>query len=141
MAFVSNSDFAPYIRTANLNRMIEEEQGTVDDAVATAISVIRDALIARYKVDDIFNAEGEARNKQILRWVIVLALYYLYERLPSNVMPERTRLNYEEVMGFLKDIEDGKKPMDLHQKTDSETGKKLTKFRFGSALPPRTHEY
>lgn len=139
--FVTEEDYLPYIKDSNLQRMIEADDTIRLDAEATAEAVIRDALAARYDADAVFAAAGNDRSRQIVRWVVVLALYYMYERLPANVMPARVKDNYQEVMGFLKDLEDGKKPMVLPQKNDDDTGLPITKFRGGSVLPKRTHDY
>lgn len=140
MSFITDEDYKPYIKDGNLSRLIEGDTAIQAEAESTAISVVWDSLFSRYDVSAIFTAIGDSRNKQIVRWCVVLTLYYLYERLPANIMPERVQENYREVMGFLKDIEDGKKPMDIPQKTDSETGQVITKFRYGGRTP-RTHDY
>jgi phage gp36-like protein len=140
MSFITTDDYKATIKDGNLSRMIEGDNTVLEEAQATAVAVIRDALFSRYDVNVVFGAQGDSRNKQVVRWAVVLTLYYLYERLPANIMPERVRDNYTEVMGFLKEIEDGKKPIDLPQKTNSETGEVVTKFRYG-INPPRTHNY
>lgn len=139
--FITDADFLPFIKEQNLTRLIEGDTLTLDDAVATATATVRDSLSSYYDVDAIFGSTGDARPKQVVRWVVVLALYYLYERLPAAMMPQRARDNYQEVGAWLKDIEDGKKPVELPLKAKPDgSGKPVTKFRFGSALPKRTHE-
>lgn len=140
MSFITDEDYKPYIKDGNLTRLLDGDATAQQEAESTAISVVWDSLFSRYDTSAIFSAIGDSRNKQIVRWCVVLTLYYLYERLPANIMPERVRDNYNEVMGFLKDIEDGKKPMDIPQKTNSETGQVITKFRYGGRTP-RTHDY
>ena len=141
MSFISAADYKAQIKDANLTRMIEGDEAILSEAEATAQAVVKDSLFSRYDTDAIFAAIGDNRNRQIVRWCCVLTLYYLYERLPANIMPERVRDNYTEVMGFLKEIEDGKKPMNIPQKTNSETGATITKFRYGGSPNPRTHTY
>lgn len=138
--FITEDDYKPYIKEGNLSRMIESDQTVLTEAQDTAMAVVKDALFSRYDTNVIFAAEGASRNRQLVRWCVVLTLYYLYERLPANIMPERVRDNYSEVMGFLKEVEDGKKPLDLPQRTNAETGLPITKFRF-VINPPRTHNY
>lgn len=139
--FIQDDDYLPYIKDTNLTRMIEADPVVREEAEDTAIAVVKDALHPYYDTAAIFEAQGTSRSKQIVRWVVVLALYYMYERLPANVMPARVRDNYQEVMGFLKDIEDAKKPMMLPRRTDADTGLNITKFRAGSVLPKRTHDF
>lgn len=139
-AFITAADYKPYIRDTNLSRLIEDDTAILDDAESIAIATVRDALAPEYDVDDIFALTGTDRPKQVVRWCVVLSLYYLYERLPATLMPERVRDNYQEVGAWLKDIEDAKKPVNLPRKTKADgSGNPITKFRSGSALPPRSH--
>lgn len=141
--FITANDYAPYIKESNLQRMIGDDIDTsvaLGEAQATALAIVKNSLFSRYDTNVIFAQEGDARNKVIVRYVVVLTLYYLYERLPANIMPERVQNNYTEVMDALREIEDGKKPIDLPQRTNEETGLPVTKFRF-SLNPPRTHNY
>lgn len=143
MAFIEQSDYKPYIKDQNLTRLLDADTTILAQAEDVALAQVRDALSSTYEVDVILATEGDARPKQVVLWVIRLVLYQLYERLPTSIMPDRVRDNYNEVMGWLKDIEDGKKPTTLLRKThvnaDGETVA-TTKFRFGSALAPRSHQ-
>lgn len=142
MAFITAEDYKTAIKDTNLSRMIETDESVRQDAEATAIATIRDSLFSRYNTEAIFGATGDERAKQVVRWVIVLSLYYLYERLPQSMMPDRIKNNYDQVLGWLVDIEDGKKTVDLPRRTQADadgTQKPITKFRHGSSLPPRSH--
>lgn len=138
--FITDDDYLPYIKDTNLTRMIEADPAVRETAEDTALAVVRDSLHALYDTAAIFGATGNDRNRQLVRWVIALALYYMYERLPANIMPARVRDNYQEVMAFLKDIEDGKKPMVLPRRKDN-LNQPITKFRFGFKVPPRGQDY
>ena len=138
--FITDDDYLPYIKDTNLTRMIEADPVVRETAEDTALAVVRDSLHQLYDVDAVLGATGNDRNRQVVRWVIVLALYYMYERLPANIMPARVRDNYQEVMAFLKDVEDGKKPMTLPRRS-TPAGQTMTKFRYGSKVPPRGQEY
>lgn len=141
--FITAEDYKPLIRDQNLQRLIEADDTVLAIAEDTAIAQVRDSLSGLYDADAIFNTTGAARPKQVVLWVLRLVLYQLYERLPATMMPERVRDNYQEVNAWLKDIEDGKKPTTLPRRMHTDdTGNSITntKFRYGSALPPRTHE-
>lgn len=142
MAFITADDYKAAIKETNLTRMLDNDTAAREDAEATAIATIRDSLFSRYDTDVIFGSEGDDRPKQVVRWVIVLSLYYLYERLPQTMMPDRIKNNYEQLLGWLVDIEDGKKALDLPRRTQADadgTQVPITKFRHGSSLPPRSH--
>lgn len=140
--FITSADYIPFIKDRNLTMLLDGDTIALDDAESTAITTVRDALFQWYDVDAIFALQGDARPKQVVRWVVCLSLYYLYERLPSTVMPQRTKDNYDEVMKWLLDIEDGKKPVDLpHKKEANGSGSVVdkTKFRWGRTGSARSH--
>lgn len=140
--FIAAEDYKPYIKEGNLTRLIEAEEGILEQSEDMAVATVRDALFQYYEVDTIFALTGNDRPKQVVRWIIVLSLYYLYERLPAAMMPQRIKDNYDEVMGWLKDIEDGKKPTNLPHKmqSDGTSVSAVTKFRWATKLKPRTHQ-
>lgn len=137
--FMDNSDYLPFLKDGNLQRMIEADDSILMAAEDMAISTVKDSLFVYYDVDVIFAKTGNDRPKQVVRWIVVIALYYLYERLPATMMPARVKDNYEEVMAWLKDIETARKPVDLPkvQKVDG-TGP-ATKFRWGSVGTQHNH--
>lgn len=142
--YLEASDFSPYIKDRNLTQLLDGESMALDHAQATAVTTIRDALFQWYDVDAIFALTGDARPKQVVRWVACLTLYYLYERLPSAVMPQRIKDNYDEVIKWLTDIEDAKKPVDLPHKLHPDGSGSMvntTKFRWGKAGQTRTHNF
>jgi hypothetical protein len=50
---------------------------------------------------------GAARHQVLLRFAQVLVIYYIYERVPDEMVPGRVVKNYDEVMTMLGKIEDG----------------------------------
>lgn len=108
MAFIEESDYLPYIKDQNLQRLTQTDESILIAAEEVAIAIVRDALSGLYDADAIFATTGDARPKQVVLWVLRIVLYQLYERLPAGLTPERVRDNYMEVMAWLRDIEDGK---------------------------------
>lgn len=139
MTFLEEADFRPYIKDTNLARMIEGDTTIVDTAEDTAIAVVNDYLFKLYDTEVDLGKVGAARPPQLVRWITVVTLYYLYERLPSGIMPQRVGDNYKEVMATLRDISDGKQPTNLTRIVLAD-GEEKTKFRYGAALPPRNHQ-
>jgi len=137
--FITADDYKAYIKDRNLTQLLDGEAVALENAETTAISTVRDALFQLYLVDEIFSTTGTARPAQVVRWVVCLSLYYLYERLPAAVMPQRIKDNYDEVMKWLRDIEDGKKPVDLPHRKKADGTSDKSKFRFGNGSGPRTH--
>lgn len=137
--FMDNADYLPFLRDVNLQRMIEDDDSILMAAEDMAISTVKDSLFTYYDTNAIFGLTGDDRPKQVVRWVVVLTLYYLYERLPAKMMPERINDNYQEVMTWLKDIEDGKKPVNLPKVQKADGSGPATKFRWGSVGAQNKH--
>jgi len=133
MSYIDQSDYLPYIRDKILNQVIESTPAILDDAELTAISVVKDALHANYDVADIFARTGTDRHPQVLRWCMTLVLYYLFERVPEAVTPQRIVNNYEATLETLASIEDAKKSVDLPRLVVDDI--KKTNFRWGSEKP------
>lgn len=139
MAFIERDDYLTKIKDANLTKLVSDS-GSADillNAEDTAIQTIKDALHSRYDVDAIFAKTGAARDKQVIRWVCNLVLYYLYERLPDKLIPDNIIKNYDATVEYLQALEDGKRSSQLDRLNDSDNNK-LTKFRWGSEKK-RTH--
>lgn len=137
MAFIEEADYKVKIREARLMQVIEEDPDLLDVAEETAIQVVRDALHSRYDVAAIFATTAGSRPKQVVRWVMCLAIYYLYERIPDKLTPERVVKNYNDTLTTLNDISDGKLSTELPRLANADSTNP-TKFRWGSQ-PARTH--
>lgn len=129
--FITASDYKMKITDNRLNMIIESDNSLLDDAELTAIAVVKDFLYSRYDVDTIFGTTGAARPRQVVRWCINIALYYIYERIPDKLTPDRIKDNYDYTLSVLLDISDGKKAVDLPHKVDSDSVP-VSKFRWGS---------
>jgi hypothetical protein len=136
--FVNKTDYAAFIKDTRLNQILDAEPYALDEARAIAQSTVNDALYSRYDTAAIFAKVGTARDMQVVRWIITLSLYYLYERLPDKLVPERIIKNYDDTLYILTEIEDGKKSVALPVLLQSDAVTPISKFRFGSN-PKRTH--
>lgn len=109
--FISKADYGYQIREERLNQILEEadveEEDLLDDAELEAISIIKDALAPKYDVELIFSQTGAARHKTILRWAKVLVIYFIYERIPDDMVPERVVKNYNQVLERLEAVAQG----------------------------------
>jgi len=138
--YITQDDYSPYIRDTRLTQLIDSTPGLLDEVEGTAIAVVTDALYSRYDTDTIFAQTGGDRHPQVVRWVLVIALYYLHERLPDRLIPERVVKNYDDVIAYLTDIEDGKKSTNLPLLDPPEGYSNTSKFRWGSSLK-RSHDF
>jgi len=136
MRFIKPEDYNTKIRSKQLDQIIQGNDSIKLDAENVAIATVRDALYPYYDTQQIFIndagiSEEDLRHQQVVRWVMNLIMYYLYERIPDKLVPDRIIKNYDDTMSLLMDISDGKKSVDLPRLTDSE-GSTITKFRWGS---------
>lgn len=132
MAYIKDGDYPAYIRSEKLNQILSPDNPTArEEAELTAIQIVRDALHTRYDTDAIFAKVDAARDKQVVRWVICITLYFLYERIPDLMVPDRVVKNYDDVMATLLSIEDGKASVQLPRLLNEDDRPK-TKFRWGS---------
>jgi phage gp36-like protein len=135
MSYLSNSDFQKSIKDHRLQQIIdsdlEEEVALLAYASDTAESIIRDYLNSRYDVDAIFAKSGNQRDKQVTRWMLMIAIYVIYDRIEDDMVPERVIKNYDDTLKHLVSICDGRVEAVLPRKKDDEDNPK-TKFRWGS---------
>jgi hypothetical protein len=142
MTFLTETDLHVQIKSERLNQLVDEDPSVLDDAEASAIAMVKDALFGRFDTAAIFATTGTARPAQVIRWLRAIMLYDLAGRLPEKMVSQRLVKNYDDTLATLTDIEDGKKNTALPVKKDVDTegGQSAhTKYRFVSN-PIRTHE-
>lgn len=109
--FISKDDYKYQIRTARLDQILEsvdeDEDVMLDSAETEAVGMLRKHLDNRYNMPVELAKAGADRHKVLLRWAKVLVIYYIYERIPDDMVPERVVKNYDDVMKALEKIEDG----------------------------------
>ena len=102
-----------------------------------AYGYISEKLSGRYQIGKELLQEGENRNASMLRWMTVLTVYFLYQSVPDDDIPERVRLNYEDVLKEIDRVASGKDNSTLIPVLD-QSGKPRTSFRWTSS-PRRSH--
>jgi phage gp36-like protein len=146
-SFISKEDYQYQIRTYKLDQILEvgdEDDYTILNAAENeALGMIEKHLADKYDIPTVFAQSGSNRNAVIMRWAKVLVMYYIYERIPDEMVPERIVANYKEVMLQLKRIEDGAAgvpglPPKVVTDGNGETAN-YTRRRFGSNAM-RTHD-
>lgn len=139
-AYISKDDYKYMMRTERLDQILEasdeDEEALLNDVENEALAIIRDHLGKRYNMDIEYGKAGTARNKVVLRWAKVLVIYFIYERVPDEMVPERVVKNYDDTLQLLIKIEEGKKDVDgLTAKTvtdDNGNSTPYTTRRWGS---------
>jgi phage gp36-like protein len=138
MNFLTRDDFDTKLSEDIVSQIIETDDTILDDAELQATAIIEDALSKTYDLDAEFAKTDTDRHKNLLRWMMNLAVYFIYERIPSNQVPDRVVKNYDDTIAEIKGIESGKRNTSLTLKVDETTGKTNSVFRFGSNLK-RSH--
>lgn len=139
--FITKADYLYQIKTYKLDQITEATDSVLDVAEDEAIGVIIEMLDGQFDMNLEFGKSGANRNKALLRWVKCLVIYYIYERIPDAMVPERVIKNYDEAMAAMNELSDGKKNSTLTRKTETAadgTTEAVTKTRWGS-VAARTH--
>ena len=137
MRFLTEQDFSAGVNTQILNQIICGETFRLEDAENIALSHIRSKLGERYNLVRELSLSGEARNRNLIRWTLAIAIYHLYNTVPDLESPERVRQNYSDALKEIAAISSGKEGTDLVKLTET-SGQKKTRFRWGSK-PRRSH--
>jgi hypothetical protein len=137
MTFLTNEDLYTAIDKDVFNMLIEKVPTRLEDSEATARGYISGNLGSRYNLQNEFAKSGGARNATLVRWMIYLTVYYLYNTVQDLDIPERVTKNYDDVRKEIEKIVAGKMATDLTPIT-GEDGKPKTIFHWGSSQK-RTH--
>ena len=132
MIFLTLQDLHVNIRAERLQQVIDEDATILDEAEASAIAIVKDALASRYDVTDIFDPVN--RPPQVVRWVRYLMLYDIGCRLPEKMVSARLVKNYDDTVATLTAIELGEKATTLPVLVVNTEGgaSQKSKFRWGS---------
>ncbi|MCF6185810.1 MAG: hypothetical protein L3J56_14525, partial [Bacteroidales bacterium] len=83
-------------------------------------------------LDAEFAKTGDDRHRNLLRWMLNLTVYFMYERIPDEQVPERIVKNNDDTINEIKLIEQGKRNTSLTKLIREDNQRKETNFRWGS---------
>ncbi len=136
MAYINKADYLYQMRTYRLDQIVEGDDTILDLAEIDAQALISFYLSNYYNMVAEFATSGAARNAIVVRWAKVLVIYYIYERIPDESVPERVVKNYDDVIKMLEMINGADKNVPgLSLKTEvNEDGETevVTRRRWGS---------
>ncbi|MBN1250677.1 MAG: DUF1320 family protein [Bacteroidales bacterium] len=138
MIFLTTNDFLLKLSEDIRNQITDSNPEILDDAERHATAIIQDAFHDKYDLDFEFAKANENRHKNLLRWMLNLTVYFFYERIPDNQVPERVVKNYDDTITEVKLIEQGKRNTSLTKITRKDNQRAETNFRWGSNTK-RTH--
>ena len=122
MAYINKDYFKDKITETELENLIRDDKGTVqdtylDNAIATADEFIDSYLSKRIKVLPL----TEPVPKMVKQCSYFVAMYYLHERIQYVDIPQRIKDNYDVAVNWLKSVADGGVTLPVEE-TDVNTG-------------------
>lgn len=138
MTFLTTDDFLMKMSEDIRNQITDTNNAILDDAEIHATAIIQDAFYDKYDLDAEFAKTGDDRHRNLLRWMLNLTIYFIYERIPDEQVPERIVKNYDDTIAEIKAIEQGKRNTSLTKLIREDNQRKETNFRWGSN-EKRTH--
>lgn len=132
MVFLTKDDFKTKLSADIIAQITDSDDTVLDDAELQAMSIIQEALSATYDLDAEFAKTAGERHKNLMRWMLNLLVYFIYELVPDTQVPERVVKNYDDTIAKIERLEAGKGNTTLPKIVDAETGETNTVFRWGS---------
>jgi phage gp36-like protein len=119
--FIENQE----LETMLDSHVIDEITGDGRNEIVTSVlleatATVKAFLHSRYDVSLIFEAEGEERNYMIVRYVKVIAVWYLLLRCNADTLLSKWEEEYVRVINSLKELMSGKPSPDLPLRTDAD---------------------
>jgi phage gp36-like protein len=138
MAFITTSDLSGSISTSMLNQLISAGANFAN-CLTTAISELA-PLRTNFKIDAELDKSGTNRNDELLRIVVAITTYYLFNTVEDDAIPQRVIDNYTKAIKDIKAIADGKQGTTIERIVD-ENGTSKTSIRVNTKDEPRDVNY
>lgn len=135
--FLTLPDYLVFITQGALQKILRDNETKLIDSERMAYGYVYEKLSASFNLDaEIQKREGN-RNPALVRWMAVLAIYYIYQSVPDNEIPERVRLNYEDAIAEIQRVASGKDNSTLQPVTSADgTVRSRSRFYY---QPRRSH--
>lgn len=129
--YLEMKDYLVFITAAAFQKLVRDNNTKILDSESMAYGYINEKLSSRYNVSKELSSTGSARNSSMVRWMSILSVYFLYQSIPDDEIPERIRTNYEDVLKEIDRVASGKDSCTLSVLVDAD-GKAKTKFKWYS---------
>lgn len=139
MAFLFKADLVRYIDEVQINQLTDSNDTIVSEAIADAEERINEMIGQIVDTVTEFAKVGALRQRSLLKHAINLTIFYLFERLYTDVLPEG-RINGKEMAeAWLDDIAKGNIMVNLAKVNEAkESGWSI---RWGSQLKKGSQNY
>lgn len=119
--YLKANELNTHIYDYQLHQITECDSSITNSAISSAIAEAKSYLSTRYDVDAIFFAEGENRDPLILDFVKTIAVWRVIKLSNPDVIYERYRELYKDVIDYLTKVSKGELNLDL-PRLKSDTG-------------------
>ena len=102
--FINSEDYDASIHREILDSLTRNDDAIIEICEDRAIAEMRGYLSARYDVDAIFSAEGDARNQLVLMMAIDIAVYHIFSIHNPQKMSQIRKDRYERAVEWLKQV-------------------------------------
>lgn len=137
--FLSQSDYMAQIQP-EIKQAVAGDQSIWSASELQAEEEITGYLRNRFKVAEIFNQVGTARNARIVMLMVDVVLYHIHSRVAPRNIPEIREVRYEQAIEWLKAVNKGTIVPDLPMLDDTINGGSLSELKLGSN-PKLNHSY
>lgn len=137
--FLSQSDYMAQIQP-EIKQAVSGDQSIWSASELQAEEEITGYLRNRFKVAEIFNQVGTARNARIVMLMVDVVLYHIHSRIAPRNIPEIREVRYEQAIEWLKAVNKGTIVPDLPMLDDTINGGSLSELKLGSN-PKLNHSY
>ncbi len=131
MQFLTTTDLTGIIGSNTLAQLRGAADANLETAEDLALSEL-DPLRANYDIDAELLKTTTSRNDMLVRMLVHITVYYLYNSVEDVDIPERVDENYRLQLKNIEKIATGKLSSTLDALTDDTTGLTKSNYRFGS---------
>lgn len=131
LKFITEADFKGILGASVLTGLKGTNTENLIESELRSISEL-DPLRAKYDIDGMLAKVGADRHQVMIRILVHITAYYLYNTVPDDEIPDRIVDNWKKELAFIKDLASGKASSTLDVLIDETTGEKVTTFRWGS---------
>lgn len=139
--FLIMADYLVYITEGALRKIIRDNDAKLTDCERMAYGYVYEKLSNRFNLDKEIQKKGDDRNPALVRWMSVLAIYYVYQSIPDEEIPERVRQNYEDVIAEIQRVASGKDNSTLEPVTVDGTVRTRSKFYYNQRRSNNPFKY
>lgn len=143
-AFLTPDDYGLQIRQELRDLVTDGSTTLLEDAGLVAQVEMESYLRGRYDVAAVFSATGAERNRQVVMYLVDMALYHLHSRQNPRNVPQIRQDRYDHAISWLKMARKGELSVGLPELPDTNadgTPNTDTILPRGGSLPKQRNTY